>query len=66
MQTANLIAMKDVKDLTLKVNGKPIGLKLFVKRFIGSTVFGMINSLRIKNMEIQKISLEIEYREESE
>ena len=61
-----MITMKDVKDLTLKVNGKSIGLKRFVKEFVGSSVFGMISSLRVKNMEIQKISLEIEYKNEVE
>ncbi len=61
-----MITMKEVKDLTLKVNGKTIGMKQFVKDFVGSSVFGMISSLRVKNREIKKISLEIEYKNEVE
>ena len=56
--------MKEVKDLTLKVKGKLIGTKQFVKEFIGSSVYGMVNSLRIKNMEIETISLEVEFENE--
>ena len=61
-----MIKMKEVQDLTLSVNGKSIGLKQFVKEFIGSSVFGMVSSLRIKNMEIESISLQIIYNEEKE
>ena len=61
-----MITMKEVKDLTLKVNGKSIGMKQFVKNFIGSSVFGMICSLRVKSREIKTISLEIEYEDEVE
>ncbi len=55
--------MKEVNELKLKVNGKSIGLKQFVQDFIGYSTFGMVSSLRIKGMDIQKISLEIEYGE---
>ena len=58
--------MKEVQDLTLSVNGKPIGLKQFVKEFIGSSVFGMVSSLRVKNMEIKTISLQVIYDSEEE
>ena len=55
--------MKEVNNVKLKVNGKSIGLKQFVQDFIGYSNFGMVSSLRIKGMDIQKISLEIEYGE---
>jgi len=58
--------MHDVTKLKLKVNDTPIGVKNFVQEFIGKAVFGMISSLRIKNLDIQKISLEIEYGEKKE
>jgi len=58
--------MHDVTKLKLKVNDTPIGVKNFVQEFIGKAVFGMISSLRIKNLGIQKISLEIEYGEKKE
>ncbi|MHA2175647.1 MAG: hypothetical protein ACXABI_12515 [Candidatus Hodarchaeales archaeon] len=53
--------MQEVKEITLMVNGKRIGLKKFVKEFIGNSVLGMVSSLRIKNEEITKIDLRLEY-----
>ena len=58
--------MQDVTKVKLKVNDTPIGVKNFVQEFIGKAVFGMISSLRIKNLNIQKITLEIEYGEKKE
>ena len=56
-----MICVKEVEDVILEVNGKTIGLKQFVQDFIGQSVFGMISSLRVKGMDIQNISLKIEY-----
>ena len=58
--------MREVTKARLKVNDTPIGVKKFVQEFIGKTIFGMISSLRIKNLDIQKITLEIEYEEKKE
>ncbi len=58
--------MREVTKVRLKVNDTPIGVKKFVQEFIGKTIFGMISSLRIKNLDIQKINLEIEYEEKKE
>lgn len=58
--------MREVTNVRLKVNDTPIGVKKFVQEFIGKTIFGMISSLRIKNLDIQKITLEIEYEEKKE
>ncbi len=58
--------MQEVTKVKLKVNDTPIGVKNFVQEFIGKAVFGMISSLRIKNLDIQKITLEIEYGEQKE
>ncbi|MHA1976737.1 MAG: hypothetical protein ACW98F_13715 [Candidatus Hodarchaeales archaeon] len=55
--------MKEVNSVKLEVNGKSIGIKQFVQDFIGQSVFGMVSSLRVKGMEIQEISLKIEYGE---
>ena len=55
--------VREVTKLKLKVNDTSIGVKKFVQEFIGKAIFGMISSLRIKNLDIQKITLEIEYRE---
>jgi len=61
-----VINMQEVSKVKLKVNDTPIGVKNFVQEFIGKAVFGMISSLRIKNLDIQKITLEIEYGEKKE
>jgi hypothetical protein len=58
--------MREVTKVRLKVNDTSIGVKKFVQEFIGKTIFGMISSLRIKNLDIQKITLEIEYEEKKE
>ena len=58
--------MREVTKVRLKVNDTPIGVKKFVQEFIGKTIFGMISSLRIKNLDIQKITLQIEYEEKKE
>ena len=55
--------MQEVTKVKLKVNDTPIGVKKFVQEFIGKVVFGMISSLRIKNLDVKKITLEIEYGE---
>ena len=53
--------MQEVKEITLIVNGKRIGLKKFVKEFVGNSVFGMISALRLKQEEITHIELKIKY-----
>ncbi|MHA2317865.1 MAG: hypothetical protein ACXAC6_08980, partial [Candidatus Hodarchaeales archaeon] len=55
--------MREVTKVRLKVNDTSIGVKKFVQEFIGKAIFGMISSLRIKDLDIQKITLEIEYEE---
>lgn len=56
--------MQEVKAVTLIVNGKRIGLKKFVKEFVGNSVFGMISALRLKHEGITQIELKIDYSEE--
>ncbi len=58
--------MREVTKVKLKINDTPIGVKKFVQDFIGKTVFGMIGSLRIKNLDVRKITLEIVYGEKKE
>lgn len=55
--------MREVTKVRLKVNDTSIGVKSFVQEFIGKAVFGMVSSLRIRNLDINKITLEIEYGE---
>jgi len=59
-------SMREVTKVKLKINDTPIGVKKFVQEFIGKANYGMISSLRIKNLDIQKIILEIEYGEKKE
>ncbi len=58
--------MREVTKVGLKVNDTSIGVKKFVQDFIGKSIFGMISTLRIKDLDIQKITLEIEYGEKKE
>lgn len=55
--------MKEVDQVKLEVNGQSIGIKQFVQDFVGQSVYGMVNSLRIKGMDIEQITLKIKYKE---
>ncbi|MGF7117571.1 molybdopterin-guanine dinucleotide biosynthesis protein B [Methanobacterium oryzae] len=52
--------MKKMKELELKVDGKPIPMNPFVQTFVQNTTLGMISSLRgdaLKDFESKKIEL---------
>jgi hypothetical protein len=55
--------MKEVDRAKLAVNGQSIGMKQFIQDFVGQSVYGMVNALRIKGMDIEQITLEIKYKE---
>ena len=55
--------MREVTKVKLKINETPIGIKKFVQEFIGQANYGMISCLRIKNLDVQKITLEIDFGE---
>lgn len=58
--------MREVTKVSLKVNDTSIGVKKFVQEFIGKSILGMVSSLRIKDLDIQKINIQIEYGEKKE
>ena len=47
------------------MNDERIGVKRFVQEFIGNSLAGMIETLRLKDPSIHKINIEIEYKEKS-
>ena len=47
------------------MNDERIGVKRFVQEFIGNSLAGMIETLRLKDPSIHKIYIEIEYTEKS-
>lgn len=53
--------MRKILSFKLHVNDKKIGAKRFVQEFIGNSLAGMVESLRLKDPFIQKINLEIEF-----
>lgn len=57
--------MKKIQKFKLTVNDERIGAKRFVQEFIGNSLAGMIETLRLKDPSIHKINIEIEYTEKS-
>ena len=55
--------MRKIISFKLHVNDKKIGAKRFVQEFIGNSLVGMVESLRLKDPFIQKINLEIKFEE---
>lgn len=60
--TEQACVMKKMKDIELKVDGKPVPMNPFVQTFVQNTTIGMISSLRgdaLKDFENKKIELVI-------
>jgi len=58
--TEQICVMKKMKDIELKVDGKPVPMNPFVQTFVQNTTLGMISSLRgeeLKDFENKKIEL---------
>ena len=55
--------MREVKDFELFVNGEKIGAKMFVREIIANSLLGMVETLRLKDPNIKKINLKIEFEE---
>lgn len=58
--TEQVCVMKKMKEIELKVDGKPIPMNPFVQTFVQNTTLGMISSLRgdsLKDFESKKIEL---------
>ncbi len=53
--------MREVKSFKLEVNGKNVAAKRFVRDFIGNSLLGQIESLRLKDSKVRKIDLQIEF-----
>ncbi|MHA2075220.1 MAG: hypothetical protein ACW97X_11420 [Candidatus Hodarchaeales archaeon] len=53
--------MRKIKSLKLQVNDNDVPTKGFVKEFIGNSLLGQIECLRLKDPNIQKVNLIIEY-----
>ena len=53
--------MREIESFKLEVNGKEIGTKKFVKEFIGNSLLGQVETLRLKDSGIDAISIEIRY-----
>ena len=53
--------MREIKSFKLEVNGKNVGAKRFVRDFIGNSLLGQIECLRLKDSKVQKIDLQIEF-----
>ena len=55
--------MRKIKSLKLEVNDQLVPIKGFVKEFIGNSLLGQIECLRLKDPNIQKVNLIIEYND---
>jgi len=53
--------MREIKSFKLEVNGDNVATKRFVRDFIGNSLLGQIESLRLKDSKVQKIDLQIEF-----
>ncbi len=53
--------MREIKSFKLEVNTQNIVTKRFVRDFIGNSLLGQIESLRLKDSKVQKIDLQIEF-----
>jgi molybdopterin-guanine dinucleotide biosynthesis adapter protein len=57
----DICVMKKSSDVLLTINGKPVPLNPFVKKFVKNTFMGMISALKIEDpLEAQKIELLIQ------
>lgn len=52
-----------IKSFRLLVNEEKIVAKRFVQQFIGNSLVGMVESLRLKDPSIRKIDLVIEFND---
>ncbi|MHA2290527.1 MAG: hypothetical protein ACXACK_00040 [Candidatus Hodarchaeales archaeon] len=57
--------LKKIKSFKLTVNDRRIGAKRFVQEFIGNSLAGMVETLRLKDSTIHKINIEIKFIEKS-
>jgi hypothetical protein len=57
--------MRKIKSFKLQVNERNIGTKRFVREFIGNSLLGQIECLRLEGSQVQRVNLEIEFDEES-
>ncbi|MFX0013096.1 MAG: hypothetical protein ACFFB2_04645 [Promethearchaeota archaeon] len=55
--------MLKIKSFRLLVNEEKIVAKRFVQQFIGNSLVGMVESLRLKDPSIRKIDLVIEFND---
>lgn len=53
--------MREIKSFKLEVNNQNVATKRFVRDFIGNSLLGQIESLRLKDSKVQKIDLQIEF-----
>lgn len=53
--------MRKIKSFKLQVDGNNVPAKGFVKEFIGNSLLGQIECLRLKDSNIQFVNLIIEY-----
>ncbi len=57
--------MRKIKSFKLQVNDRNIGTKRFVREFIGNSLLGQIECLRLDDPQVQNVNLQIEFDEES-
>ena len=57
--------MRKIKSFKLQVNERNVGTKRFIREFIGNSLLGQIECLRLDDPQIQRIDLQIEFDEES-
>ena len=55
--------MRLVKGFSLKVNKEEVICKNFVQEIISNSLLGMVESLRLNEIDISKIVLEIDFEE---
>lgn len=56
--------MRKIKSFNLEVNDQKTAAKKFVQEFLGNSLLGQIECLRLKEPIVQKISLHVEFTEE--
>lgn len=56
--------MRKIRLFRLEVNDEKVGAKRFVREFIGNSLAAMVESLRLKDPNIRKIDISIEFDED--
>ncbi len=56
--------MRKIKSFSLEVNDQKTAAKKFVQEFIGNSLLGQIECLRLKDPIVRKISLHVEFTKE--